>query len=98
MSDSQSLLSIKRQFDLLKKSRTPFLSTRLLHPNRSGAALWCRGAALHLHRQLQAIRGIALPADGKDAEQALELFDNVTGMLQVTAHGFRARRHGRTTL
>ena len=79
----QSLLAIKKQFDNLKRSRAAFLVTRVLHPNKSGAALWCRGAAIYLQRKLQTLRRVALPADGKDAEQALELFETVTSMLQV---------------
>ncbi|KAL8440078.1 hypothetical protein Efla_004062 [Eimeria flavescens] len=78
----QSVTSIKRQFDLMKRSRIPFLSTKLLHPNQSGASLWCRGAAIHLQRQLQALHGIGLPADSRDAEQASELYSNVSSMLQ----------------
>lgn len=77
-------MSIKRQFDLLKRSRSSFLSIKLLHPNKSGAAIWCRGAALHLHRQLQCLQEVALPTESKDAEQALELYDSVVGMLQVS--------------
>lgn len=80
----QSLLAIKKQFDGLKRFRAAFLVTRLLHPNKAGAALWCRGAALYLQRQLQALRRVALPADGKDAEQALDLFETVISMLQVS--------------
>ncbi|CDI82515.1 hypothetical protein EPH_0040020 [Eimeria praecox] len=63
-------------------SRAAFLVTRVLHPNKSGAALWCRGAALYLQRQLQALRRVALPTDGKDAEQAFELYETITSMLQ----------------
>lgn len=83
MRSLQSLLAIKRQFDNLKKYRAPFLLTKLLHPSKAGAALWCRGAAIHIQRQLHALRSIALPADGKEAEQTLELFENVAALLHV---------------
>ncbi|KAL8275155.1 hypothetical protein Esti_000905 [Eimeria stiedai] len=77
-----SVICIKRQFDLMKKSRASFLATKLLHPYRSGASLWCRGATTHLQRQLQALREIGLPADSKDAEHALELHNDTSNALQ----------------
>ncbi|KAL8433752.1 hypothetical protein ACSSS7_003649 [Eimeria intestinalis] len=78
----QSVLCIKRQFDLMKKNRASFLATKQLHPPRSGASLWCRGATTHLQRQLQALREIGLPTDSKDAEHALDLHNDTINALQ----------------
>ncbi|CEL98551.1 unnamed protein product [Vitrella brassicaformis CCMP3155] len=79
---SQEMMSLRREFEQYRKKC--LLPVALGHPTHAGTALWARGIALRLQRQMELIDTIAVHGfeNSREAEVAKETYSNFQSILE----------------